>query len=61
MTVIEKIEEQQKKLTEGSAPWCVGEQLKEICRREPGAAELVEREAEGEYLLPGDGSCLITF
>lgn len=35
------IEEQQKAVKEGSAPWMVGEQLKDICRREPASAELI--------------------
>lgn len=41
---IEAIDAQQKKLRSGSAPWCVGEQLKEICRREPASAELLEKD-----------------
>lgn len=39
MTVFEKISAQQGK--ERTAVWIVGEQLKEICEREPRAAELV--------------------
>ena len=39
MTVFEKIAAQQGK--ERTAVWMVGEQLKEICEREPRAAELV--------------------
>ncbi|MDL2288941.1 hypothetical protein LJC32_06180 [Oscillospiraceae bacterium OttesenSCG-928-F05] len=38
---ITAIEEQQKALGEFSAPWMVGEQLKEICTREPDKAELI--------------------
>lgn len=45
MTVFEKIEAQQKG-REGTAPWMVGEQLKEICRREPQAAELVDKDLD---------------
>ncbi len=37
---IEMITEQQKG-KENTAPWFVGEQLKDICRTTPGAAELV--------------------
>lgn len=40
MTVFEKIEAQQKGL-ENTPAYYVGEQLKEICRRSPKAAELV--------------------
>ena len=43
MSVFEKIEAQQKG-KENTAPWMVGEQLKEICSREPLAAELVEKD-----------------
>lgn len=35
------IEEQQKAVKEESAVWMVGEQLKDICRREPAAAEII--------------------
>ena len=31
---------------EGTAPWMVGEQLKDICRREPECAELVEKDLD---------------
>ena len=41
---IQRIEEQQAKLKEGSAAWCVGEQLKEICRREEKSAELIAQD-----------------
>ena len=44
MTVFEKIAAQQGK--ERTAVWMVGEQLKEICEREPRAAELVEQDLE---------------
>lgn len=40
MDVFEKIEQQQKALKENTAPWVVGEQLKEICA-DPHCAELV--------------------
>lgn len=45
MTVFEKIEAQQKG-KENTAPWMVGEQLKDICRREPACAELVEKDLD---------------
>lgn len=45
MNVFEKIELQQKG-KENTAPWMVGEQLKDICRREPIAAELVEKDLD---------------
>ena len=40
MTVFEKIEALQKGI-ENTAPWMVGEQLKDICRREPDVQEIV--------------------
>lgn len=42
--VIEVIEAQQAQLERYSAPWCVGEQLKDIIRQTPGAAELVAQD-----------------
>lgn len=45
MSVFEKIEALQKGI-ENTAPWMVGEQLKEICRREPSCAELVEKDLD---------------
>lgn len=45
MDVFEKIREQQKGL-EGTAVWMLGEQLAEICRREPESLVLVERDLE---------------
>lgn len=45
MTVFEKIEAQQKSLTAGSAPWVVGEQLKEICR-DKTCAEIVSADLD---------------
>ena len=38
MTVFEMIDAQQKG-KENTAPWMVGEQLKDICRADPGCAE----------------------
>ena len=43
LDVFEMIAAQQKG-KENTAPWMVGEQLKDICRREPLAAELVEKD-----------------
>ena len=43
MTAIELIEQQQKGI-EGTAPWMVGEQLKDICRRESASSELVAQD-----------------
>ena len=48
MNAIEKIEEQQKQLTENSAPWVVGEQLKDICRADARCAELVAVDLDNE-------------
>jgi hypothetical protein len=53
MTVFEKIEAQQSKFKEGSPQWCVGEQLKEICRNEPHSAELVDKDLENEEMSIG--------
>ena len=41
---IAAIEEQQKSVKARSAPWMVGEQLKDICRREPASAELIAQD-----------------
>lgn len=46
MTVIEKIEKQQGELLEGSAPWVVGEQLKEICKSEPESAAILDQDLD---------------
>lgn len=40
-TALDKITAQQAKHKQGSAPWCVGEQLKGILRAQPEIAELV--------------------
>lgn len=40
-TALDKITTQQAKHKQGSAPWCVGEQLKDILRAQPEIAELV--------------------
>ena len=47
---IRAIEEQQKKVKERSAPWMVGEQLKDICRREPASAELICQDLQVEAM-----------
>lgn len=47
---IKRIEEQQAKLKEGSAPWVVGEQLKDICRHEPKSAELIAQDLTNEEM-----------
>lgn len=38
------LEAQQAKVKPRSAQWMVGEQLKDICRREPGSAQLLARD-----------------
>lgn len=43
---VEAIEKQQTAVKPRSAQWMVGEQLKEICRREPTSAELVAQDLE---------------
>lgn len=40
-TALDKITAQQATYRHGSAPWCVGEQLKDILRAQPETAELV--------------------
>lgn len=40
-TALDKITAQQATHKQGSAPWCVGEQLKDILRAQPEIAELV--------------------
>lgn len=47
MTVFEKIEAMQKGKEE-SPVWTVGEQLKDICRREPACAKIVAEDLENE-------------
>lgn len=44
------VEAQQKKVKERSAPWMVGEQLKDICRREPKSAELIYQDLQNEAM-----------
>ena len=45
-TALDKIIAQQAKHRQGSAPWCVGEQLKDILRAKPEAADLVARDLD---------------
>ena len=45
---IQAIEAQQAKVTARSPQWMVGEQLKDICRREPRSAELLAQDLKGE-------------
>ena len=50
MSCVEKaiaaIEEQQAEVKARSAQWMVGEQLKDICRHEPGCAELIAEDLQ---------------
>ena len=46
---IEKIEAQQAKLKENTAPWVVGEQLKDICS-DPQCAELISADLDNEEM-----------
>ena len=43
---IAAIEAQQAKVKERSPQWMVGEQLKDICRMEPGSAELIAQDLD---------------
>lgn len=43
---IAAIEQQQKEVKERSAAWMVGEQLKDICRREPNSAALIAQDLQ---------------
>ena len=47
---IQLIEKQQKEVKERSAPWMVGEQLKDICRWEPKSAELIFQDLQNEAM-----------
>ena len=49
MTVFEMIEAQQMGM-EGTAPWMVGEQLKQICADDPDCAALVEKDLENKSM-----------
>lgn len=54
MSMVDKaiamIEKQQEAVKPRSAPWMVGEQLKDICRREPRSAELIAQDLEVEKM-----------
>ncbi len=45
-TVLDKITAQQSQYKKGSASWCVGEQLKDILRAQPEAADLVAQDLD---------------
>lgn len=45
-----KIGELQAGMKKGSHAWCIGEQLKEICRREPESSRLVEQDLENKEM-----------
>lgn len=45
-TALDKITAQQATHKQGSAPWCVGEQLKDILRAQPEIAELVANDLD---------------
>ena len=47
---IQAIEAQQAKAKPRSPQWMVGEQLKDICRREPRSAELIARDLQVEAM-----------
>ena len=47
---IQAIEAQQAKVTARSPQWMVGEQLKDICRREPRSAELLAQDLKVEAM-----------
>lgn len=44
--VLDRITAQQNQHRKGSAPWCVGEQLKDILRAQPEAADLVAQDLD---------------
>lgn len=47
---ISAIEAQQAKVKARSHQWMVGEQLKDICRREPASAELIAQDLSNESM-----------
>ena len=49
MTVYEMIEAQQKG-KENTAPWMVGEQLKDICRADPACEQIVAEDLQNEVM-----------
>ena len=46
MSAVEKIERQQAKEKGRTAAWMVGEQIKDMARREPESAELLDKDLE---------------
>ena len=46
MSAVEKIEKQQTREKGRTAAWMVGEQLKDIARREPESAELLDKDLD---------------
>lgn len=47
---IQMLLEQQSKVENRSAPWCVARQLMDICRREPESAEIIAQDLENESM-----------
>lgn len=47
---IQMLLEQQSKVKERSAPWCVARQLMDICRLEPDSAEIMAQDLENESM-----------
>lgn len=45
-TTLDRIAAQQATYKQGSAPWCVGEQLKDILRHQPEIAQLVANDLD---------------
>lgn len=50
MSVIEKIEQQQKSAPVGSVAWCVAEDLKAICMADPHCAAIVAEDMESKSM-----------
>lgn len=53
MTDYKTLIEEQQKGQENTPAWMIGEQLKEICQREPESARLVEQNLIGALTLAG--------
>ena len=47
---VKAIRAQQASLQKGEAAFCIGEQLADICQREPASAELVRQDLENEEM-----------
>lgn len=56
MDIYEKIAAQQAKAPEGSDVWMVGEQLKDICRREPGCVPILAEDLDNEGMSLADAA-----